>query len=74
MMKRLTLPGRKWLLLSIANLILQTLLSLVLYSMFGMIGLAAVIFFQALFMLIAGYYYPDPQKLEINFHESTGQK
>ena len=63
MMKRLTLPsrGRKWLMLSIANLILQTLLSLVLYSMFGMIGLAAVIYFQAFLMLIAGYYYPDPQ-------------
>ena len=63
MMARLTLPsrGRKWLMISIANLILQTLLSLVLYSMFGMIGLAAVIYFQAFLMLIAGYYYQDPQ-------------
>jgi len=64
-MNRLTLPklarGRKWLMISIANLILQTLLSMVLYSMFGMIGLITVIYFQALLMLIAGYYYQDPQ-------------
>lgn len=64
-MTRLTLPklarGRKWIMISIANLILQTLLSLALYSMFGMIGLITVIYFQALMMLIAGYYYQDPQ-------------
>jgi len=60
-----TLPkptrGRKWLMISIANLILQTLLSLLMFSMFGMIGLAAVIFFQAFLILVAGYYYQDPQ-------------
>jgi hypothetical protein len=62
-MKRLTLPsrGRKWLMISIANLILQTITSLVMYAMFGMIGLAAVIYLQALFLLVAGYYYQDPQ-------------
>ena len=64
-MNRLTLPklarGRKWLMISIANLILQTITSLVMFAMFGMIGLAAVIYFQALLMLIAGYYYQDPQ-------------
>ena len=64
MMDRLTLPsrGRKWLMISIANLILQTITSLVMYSMFGMIGLAAVIYLQALFLLVAGYYYPNPQQ------------
>ena len=63
MMDRLTLPsrGRKWLMISIANLILQTITSLVMYAMFGMIGLAAVIYLQALFLLVAGYYYQDPQ-------------
>jgi hypothetical protein len=64
-MKAQTLPnqtrGRKWLMISIANLILQTLASLMLYSMFGMIGLAAVIYFQAFLILAAGYYYQDPQ-------------
>ena len=62
-MKRLTLPnrGRKWLMISIANLILQTITSLVMFAMFGMIGLAAVIYLQALFLLVAGYYYQDPQ-------------
>ena len=61
-MKRLTLPsrGRKWLMISIANLILQAILSAVMYLIFGMIGLAAVIFFQAFLILVAGYY-QDPQ-------------
>ena len=65
-MKAPTLPnlarGRKWLLIAIANLILETLLSLALYSMFGMIGLAAVIFFQASLFMIWGWVY-DPQEL-----------
>ena len=65
MMKRLTLPklarGRKWLMISIANLILQAILGAVMCALVGMIGLVIVIYFQALLMLIAGYYYPDPQ-------------
>jgi cellulose synthase/poly-beta-1,6-N-acetylglucosamine synthase-like glycosyltransferase len=65
-MKAPTLPkptrGRKWLLIAIANLILETLLSLALYSMFGMIGLAAVIFFQAFLLMTWAWVY-DPQEL-----------
>ena len=65
-MKAPTLPnlarGRKWLLIAIANLILETLLSLALYSMFGMIGLAAVILLQAFLLVIWGWVY-DPQEL-----------
>jgi hypothetical protein len=65
-MKAPTLPslarGRKFLLIAIANLILETLLSLALYSMFGVIGLAAVILLQAFLLVIWGWVY-DPQEL-----------
>jgi len=65
-MKTPTLPkptrGRKFLLIAIANLILQTLLSLFMFSAFGIVGLVAVIFFQAMLIMIWGWHY-DPQEL-----------
>ena len=39
--------GKKWLMLAIANVVLQIILSLILFSIAGSIGLVAVIFFQA---------------------------
>ena len=65
-MKRLTLPklarGRKWLMLAIANLVLQTITSTLLFSMAGTLGLVAVIFFQAFLILVWGYF-QDPNEL-----------
>lgn len=48
--------GRKWLALAIANSILQAILSLVLFSIAGSRGLAAVIFLQAFWLTVASYY------------------
>ena len=51
-----TIRGRKWLMLAIANIMLQTILSLALFSMAGSRGLAAVIFLQAFWLTVASYY------------------
>ena len=64
-MKAPTLPklarGRKFILISIANLILQTLLSLIMFWLFGVIGLAAVIFLQAFFLMAWAWHYEPNQ-------------
>ena len=51
-----TIRGRKWLMLAIANVVLQIILSLILFSIAGSIGLVAVIFFQAFLITVASYY------------------
>ena len=48
--------GRKWLMLAIANIVLQIILSLTLFSIAGSRGLAAVILFQAFLITVASYY------------------
>ena len=48
--------GKKWLMLAIANIVLQIILSLTLFSIAGSRGLAAVILFQAFLLTVASYY------------------
>ena len=48
--------GGKWLMLAITNIVLQIILSLILFSLAGSRGLAAVILFQAFLITVASYY------------------